>query len=167
VSTNVKGNNFMSIEGMDTYIGTKISGAKPMNRQEYNDFRGWQLPGDEDGADAGYIVQYSDGYVSWSPATQFEEAYRPTTGMNFGLATEAMRKGHKVARAGWNGKGMYVFLVPGSTFTVNRAPLLGIHPAGTVVNYHPHIDMCTVDGSVVPWLASQDDMLSDDWCIAK
>lgn len=161
----VKGNDYPELEGMSSYIGTKISGAKPMNRHDYNDFRGWDLPDDEDGADEGYIVQYSDGYISWSPKEQFEEAYRKTEGMNFGLAIEAMRKGFKVCRAGWNGKGMFLFLVPGSTFRVNRPPLLGIYEEGTEVEYHAHIDMKTETWKIVPWLASQTDMLSDDWMV--
>lgn len=84
--------------------------------------------------------------------------------MDFGKALEALKAGKKVARAGWNGKGMFVFLVPGSVFKVNRPPLLGIYPDGTVVtNYHAHIDMKTADGQVVPWLASQTDVLAEDW----
>ena len=55
--------------------------------------------------------------------------------MNFGEALEALKLGKKVTRAGWNGKGMFLFLVPGSTFQVNRPPLLGIYPEGTEINY--------------------------------
>jgi hypothetical protein len=160
---------------MDKFIGTKLIKAKPMNRLEYNQFRGWPLPADENGSDDGYLVEYLDGakpnvsgydgYVSWSPKEQFDNAYRSTSGLSFGLAVESLRKGLKVARAGWNGKGMFLFLVAGSTFTVNRAPLLGIYPAGTVINYCPHIDMKTSDDKIVPWLASQTDILADDWCI--
>ena len=75
---------------MQTFIGTKIINAVPMARQAYNDFRGWQLPADEDGSDAGFLVEYIDGgaantpqykgYVSWSPKAVFEQAYRPITG---------------------------------------------------------------------------------------
>lgn len=85
--------------------------------------------------------------------------------MNFGQAIEHLKNGHKVARSGWNGKDMFLFLVPGSTFKVNRAPLLGIYEEGTEVEYHAHIDMKTAQGYVVPWLASQSDMLSDDWVL--
>ena len=46
---------------------------------------------------------------------------------------------------------------------MNRPPLLGIYPEGTQVNYHPHIDMKTADGVVVPWVCSQTDMLAEDW----
>ncbi|RHJ76384.1 hypothetical protein [Parabacteroides sp. AM08-6] len=68
------------------YIGTKEINAIPMNRQEYNDFRGWELPADENGSDEGYLVEYVDGgkantpqyagYVSWSPKDVFERAYK-------------------------------------------------------------------------------------------
>jgi len=83
--------------------------------------------------------------------------------MNFGEALEAIKSGARVARSGWNGKGMFLFLVPGSTFAVNRPPLLGSYPEGTPINYRPHIDMKTADGEIVPWVASQSDLLCDDW----
>ena len=83
--------------------------------------------------------------------------------MNFSDALTLIKSGSRVQRAGWNGKGMFVFLVPGSTFTVNRPPLLGIYPEGTVINYHGHVDMRTADGTIVPWLCSQTDLLADDW----
>jgi len=85
----------------------------------------------------------------------------------FSEALEFIKQGDKVCRSGWNGKGMFVFLVPGSRFTVNRAPLLGIYPEGTEINYHAHIDMRTADGQIVPWLASQTDLLADDWMLMQ
>lgn len=83
--------------------------------------------------------------------------------MNFSEALDAIKAGRRVARSGWNGKGMFVFLVPGSVFKVNREPLLSILGEGTEVRYHGHIDMRTADGMIVPWLASQTDLLADDW----
>ena len=58
---------------------------------------------------------------------------------------------------------MFIFLVPGSHFEVNRPPLLGIYPEGTPIDYRSHIDMKTAQGDVVPWVASQTDLLADDW----
>jgi len=87
--------------------------------------------------------------------------------MNFGQALAALKEGKKVSREGWNGKGMFVFLVQGSVFKVNRPPLLGIYPEGTEVKYHAHIDMKTADGQIVPWLASQTDVLSEDWGVVE
>lgn len=84
-----------------------------------------------------------------------------------GWAVKQMENGDKVQRAGWNGKGMFLFLVPGSTFKVNRPPLLGIYPEGTEVNYLPHVDMKTADEKVVPWLCSQSDLLATDWQVVS
>jgi hypothetical protein len=83
--------------------------------------------------------------------------------MDFSAALNYLKEGRKVARTGWNGKGMFIFLVPGSHFTVNRAPLLGIYPEGTRIDYHAHVDMKTAVGDIVPWIASQSDLLHDDW----
>lgn len=85
--------------------------------------------------------------------------------MNFSDALDAVKNGEKVTRAGWNGKGMFIFLVPGSSFQVNRPPLLGIYREGTPIDYHAHIDMRTADGTIVPWVASQSDLLADDWTL--
>jgi hypothetical protein len=70
---------------MNKYIGTKTVNATPMNRLDYNILRGWQLPADENGADEGYLVEYTDGgkanhpqfagYISWSPKDMFERSY--------------------------------------------------------------------------------------------
>ena len=87
------------------------------------------------------------------------------SGLDFGSAVRAMKVGRRAAREGWNGKGMFLYLVPGSEFEVNRPPLLGIYPEGTRVRYHAHIDMKTATGEVVPWLASQTDMLAEDWVL--
>lgn len=119
-----------------------------------------------------YVVCYEDGYVSFSPPEAFEKgntllvASDPKSAwFSFGEALDVLKRGGRVAREGWNGKGMFLFLVPGSTFTVNRAPLLGIYLEGTVIDYHSHIDMKTAQGYVVPWLASQADMLAEDWTV--
>lgn len=86
---------------------------------------------------------------------------------SFEWALSHIKAGKRVCRTGWNGKGMFVFLVHGSTFRVNRAPLLAVFPEGTEVQYHAHIDMKTATGEVVPWLASQSDLLANDWEIAS
>lgn len=67
-----------------------------------------------------------------------------------------------MARAEWkNAKG--IFLVDGSQFVVNRAPLLGIFPEGTEVTYRPHVDMIGANGSVGTWAPSMVDLMTDDW----
>ena len=162
---------------MTSYIGVKLINAKPMTRLEYNQLRGWELPSDENGSDKGFLVEYIDGgkanhpdfsgYISWSPKDVFERAYRPVDAMTFGVAIEALKSGKKVARAGWNGKGMFLFLVPGSTFKANRPPLLGIYSEGTDINYRPHIDLKGVDGSISTWNPTCNDTLAEDWQIVE
>ncbi len=87
--------------------------------------------------------------------------------MTFSDALTAMKDGKKIARTGWNGEGMFLFLVPGSTFHASRPPLLGLYAEGTTVEYGAHIDMKTTDGKVVPWVASQTDLLASDWEVAE
>lgn len=157
---------------MQEFYGTKRINAKPMTRAEYNIFRGWELPSNENGDDTGYLVEYLDGgkpnvegfagYVIWSPSEQFEKAYQPTTALSFGHALVALQEGKRVARAGWNGKGMWLHLVP-------RHDAIGQHKdclPYVVLNY-PNGSTPYPDGAEVPWLASQTDMLANDWQIVE
>jgi hypothetical protein len=150
---------------MKRYIGTKLINAKPMTRQAYNDFRGWTLPVDENGADEGYLVEYVDGgkgntdhyagYVSWSPADVFDRAYHSCEGMTFGQALESLKAGQKVARKGWNGKGQWLFMIPASHWETTRGLEL--------LDGRSWIGIKTVDDCFMPWVASQSDMLVTDW----
>lgn len=83
--------------------------------------------------------------------------------MHFSDALEDIKLGKRLTRDGWNGQGMFVFLVPGSHFTVNREPLLSILGEGAEVSYRPHIDMRAADGTVGVWVPSMADILADDW----
>jgi hypothetical protein len=96
-------------------------------------------------------------------ARRWEEA--TGDGLSFSMALALVKAGKRVARAGWNGKGMFLFLVPGSNFLVNREPLLSILGEGAEVTYRPHIDMLDAEGRVVPWLASQTDLMAVDWFV--
>ena len=140
---------------MQKYIGTKIIEAEPMSRSH----------GDK--AEDGYKVRYPDGYESWSPKDVFEEAYRPTDCMNFGLAIEAMKKGKKVARRGWNGKGMFLYYVPEGRYPARTDAAKSIATEDGKVDYGAYIAMKTAQGNVVPWLASQTDILADDWEVVE
>lgn len=154
---------------MKQYIGTKLIEAEPAVRIEGEDFKNviqpveWPVP-EGCSVEEGYKVRYADGYVSWSPKEVFEEAYRPTDCMNFGLAIEAAKKGKKIARRGWNGKGQYVELATNISY---------IAPDGAIANpRHEAIGnralaFCGTSGVQLGWLASQADMLADDWLIVE
>lgn len=150
---------------MKKYIGTKMIEAREMNRGDYNKYRGWTIPENENPEDEGYLVKYTDGYESWSPKKQFEEAYKDCMGMTFGIALELLKNGCKVAREGWNGKGMFLYHVPAASYA--PCTLIGKECAtdGGKVPYGAYIAMKTAQGNVVPWLASQTDMLAEDWVL--
>ena len=155
---------------MKQYIGTKLIEAEPAYRCTDGSGKGVITPHPEEAfpnypsIEDGYRVRYPDGYESWSPKAVFEEAYRPTTGMSFGLAIEAAKKGHRISRAGWNGKGQYVEIA-------TRISYVG--PDGEIVNAeHDAIGnralaFVGTSGVQMGWLASQADMLADDWTIVS
>ncbi|ENJ8541423.1 DUF2829 domain-containing protein [Raoultella planticola] len=139
-----------------------------MTRLAYNDFRGWQLPAAENGADEGYLVEYLDGgkpntdrfdgYVSWSPKDVFEKAYRKLSGLSFGLAIEALKQGHRVARAGWNGKNQWVVYVKPGFYDVGCS--LGAK-AGSL---QPFLALKNAQDMFQPgWVPSMGDLLAEDW----
>lgn len=175
------------------FIGTKVVKATPMTRLQYNQYRNWALPANENGNDQGYLVEYTDGgqpnhpnhtgYISWSPKEQFDNAYKPISAMTFGDALVMLKQGHKVARAGWNGKGMWLALsgplegrrIPAESFwsPVNRAYAEQVeNEKGQRVMVLPCITMKTIDSTgreaiLMGWLASQTDMLAEDWMVVE
>jgi hypothetical protein len=165
---------------MQKYIGTKIILATAMNLRAYNEKRGWPMPPDENPAAEGYLVEYTDGgkpnhpdhqgYISWSPKEQFEAAYRSSPGLTFGHAIEALKRGCRVCRAGWNGKGMYLWLLPAATVKAEwcrEEHLKAVAEAnGGEIEALGSIRMMTADKKVLTgWLASQTDILGEDWVI--
>lgn len=88
--------------------------------------------------------------------------------MDFGKALEALKSGKRVARSGWNGKGMWLTYQKaypdGIAINANTAEATGL-PQGTVCKFLPYLMMKTVDNSFVPWLASQTDILAEDWTV--
>ncbi len=131
------------------YIGTKIIQAQPRIQKKDTD----------EMAQDGYNVIYENGYESFSPKGVFEKAYRLIDNMNFGLAIEALKKGLKVARKGWNGRGIFIELQVPDENSKMSSPYIFIDTTGL------QTDNINAPKSLVPWLASQTDMLADDWVI--
>ena len=80
---------------------------------------------------------------------------------DFGTAVEALKQGARVAREGWNGKGMWLGLVDTGYYDV------GCSVVGEINVLLPWIGMKTADNKFVPWLASQTDVLAEDWQIVE
>jgi hypothetical protein len=131
------------------YIGTKIITAFEQDKKV-----------GENGIERGYCVIYEDGYQSWSPKETFERAYRAIEGdhqsLTFGDAIHMLKAGKRVARAGWKGKGMWLTHInPGNAMHTSAAGAFDMQPC---------IGIKTADGKMQPgWLASQADMLAEDW----
>lgn len=166
---------------MKLHIGTKLVKSKPMNRIDYNKYRGWDLPSDENGEDEGYLVEYVDGgkpnhkghegYISWSPKEQFDNAYQDVTkGMTFGHATEMAKLGHKVARTGFNGCGMYAVIMDGFPEGVKAnqetADKHGL-ALGEIIKIRPYWELKTAQNDIATWSPSGSDSLGNDWVIVE
>ena len=113
--------------------------------------------------------------------------------LSFGEALEAVKSGALISREGWNGKGMFVFMRPSDELSVdmimNKVKSLPdsvkkffaghcawhdkekgtkVNPEELKVSFTAYLCMYAADGSVVNgWLASQTDMLANDWCVLK
>lgn len=153
------------------FIGVKIVDAIPMTREAFEAQEGRNVGGDKHGD--GYMVTYEGGHRAWSPKDVFDAAYRPIDGMTFGLAIEALKMGKKVARSGWNGKGMWLTLSPGSEdlpaekFWAKHNREFAESNGGTAT-VSPYITMKTADNKIQSgWLASQTDMLAEDWQVVE
>lgn len=154
---------------MKKYIGTKIVSAEKAIRKDGNIYTETDaIPRTMSPAEPGYKVVYEDGYVSWSPKDVFEKVYMPFSAMNFGQAVEVMKLGERIARSGWNGKGMFVVYQKGYPDGIpcnkQTAEAFG-YREGELFKCRPYMQMRCADGTHQMWLASQSDILADDWYV--
>lgn len=126
------------------YYGTKLIAA-------------WKSKGGKDNSEDGYAVKYEDGYISWSPKDVFEKSYQSMYALSFGHAIEALKAGNRVCRSGWNGKGMSLELQCPDENSKMSLPYIYMKTP----NVTPH------SYELVPWLASQTDMLANDWMVLE
>lgn len=110
------------------------------------------------------VVEYTLTNVVSDEWVLADEENTPILGgiatFNFGEAIKYLKRGHRVARKGWNGKSMWIWLcVPEKSYTLEID--------GKPYDRLPYIYMKTADNKLVPWLASQTDMLADDWCFVE
>ena len=127
------------------YIGTK-------------EITAWQA--EKDGA-PGYGVKYADGYTSWSPKGAFEEAYRTSEpgmeqALSFGDALHYIKQGKRVCRAGWNGSGLWLEVQRPDANSKMTLPYI-------FISYPENAK--TTPGARCPWLASQTDLMAEDWMV--
>ena len=156
---------------MELYVGAKLIKAEKAPAP-------YDI-GEHKKGEPGYKVEYPDGYTSWSPKDVFEEAYRKadldfiinvrkedpnatqTIGeFGFDKAIRLLKKGFRLSRKGWNGKNQYIVVVNCLSY---------INECGAIVNSdhkdsgNAAIAFVGTSGTQVGWLASQADMLAEDW----
>ena len=165
-------NNYSTKNNMEKYIGTKVVKAEPMTMTEAQKVLGRELKPanlEEDG----YLVEYKDGYKSWSPRSVFEEAYRELGSVNFGGAIDLLKAGLAVRRKGWNGKGLFVVKQVPSHITGDIIPNMQSLPQSAknilMSRENPHIDytnqmlIINPDGRADSWVPSVSDVFAEDW----
>ena len=135
---------------MKKYIGIKVIKAEPMTMKEAQKVLGRKIatlkPVTVD--ENGYLVEYKDGYKSWSPKDVFESAYYEAgDDLDFGCALDLLKAGMAVRRKGWNGKG---------SFIVKQNPS---HIEGDII---PKMLIIT-DGIADFWVPSSSDVFAEDW----
>lgn len=158
---------------LKTYIGTKSLKARAMTLGEYNAYRGWTQPADENPEAPGYLVEYLDGgapnhashrgYISWSPAEVFERTYRLKDAMTFGEAVECLKQGKRIWRRSWPNQ--FVYLVPPASYPVQTGAAKAHFGEGALVPYQAYLAEKTRMGTVATWQPRAEDVLAEDWGI--
>jgi hypothetical protein len=136
------------MEGMKRYIGTYTIRAKPMSRGEYNTLRGWSGGPPDDSP--GYLTQFDgEKHPDWMRADTFEREYCPADKMNFGDALEALKRGKRVAREGWNSTQFWMLLEKREEQELQYFVIESRYGAETL------------------WLTTRADLLACDWYVVE
>lgn len=157
---------------MSMYIGTKIVKAMPMTMTEAQKVLGREFKPatvEEDG----YLVEYKDGYMSWSPKSVFDDAYRKLVGMDFGKVIEALKSGLAVRRKGWNSNCMFVVkqipshieggMIPTMQSLPQSAKNILLSRDGAHIDYTNQMLIINLDGRADSWVPSSSDVFAEDW----
>ena len=161
---------------MSMYIGTKIVKAMPMTMTEAQEVLGREIKPATVELD-GYLVEYKDGYMSWSPKSVFDDAYRKLVGMDFGKVIEALKSGLAVRRKGWNGKGLFVVKLIPSHIEGGIIPKIQSLPQSVknilLSRENAHIDytnqmlIINSEGRADSWVPSSSDIFAEDWEVVE
>ncbi|WHP05785.1 DUF2829 domain-containing protein [Acinetobacter corruptisaponis] len=166
---------------MTAFIGTKTVLATPMNREDYDNYRG--LPVTPLVESDGYLVEYTDGgksnhpnhkgFISWSPKSVFENAYRQNGALTFGDAIYALKQGKKVTRSGWDGGNQYV-VAQAQTTSTDASKIWNPHNKAHAEKLGGSIDVapyCTLktaqDTLAMGWTPDTSDLFAEDWVILE
>lgn len=157
---------------MKKFIGTKVIMAEPMTMTEAQKVLGREIKPATDDED-GYLVEYDNGYKSWSPKSVFEKAYREVGSVNFGGAINLLKAGLAVRRKGWNGKGLFIVKQVPAHITGDIIPKMQSLPqiAKDILmkrenDYTNQMLIINPDGRADSWVPSSSDVFAEDWEVA-
>lgn len=159
---------------MNQYIKTEVIQAEPATYKQA--YESGLIPENsyisEYDDTSGYLITHMDGFKDWKPKEVFDQEYEAVRGMTFGLAIKALKVGHKVARKGWSEHNMFLWLKSATTVKAEwcKDPVLkGLAEAnGGEIEALGTICMFTAQKQILSgWLASQTDMLAEDWIIVS
>lgn len=161
---------------MPKYIGTKVVHAMPTTLTEAQKVLGREIKPATVEKD-GYLVEYKDGYKSWSPKSVFEEAYRKVGSVTFGGAIYLLKAGLAVRRKGWNGKGLFVVKLIPSHIEGGIIPKIQSLPQYVknilLSRENAHIDytnqmlIINSEGRADSWVPSSSDIFAEDWEVVE
>lgn len=140
-----------------------------MTRGQFNEKFGLEstLMGNVD--ESGYYLEYSNGYKHWMPFDAINENYKPNVyengRMTFGQATELAKLGFGVGRKGWNGSGMFAYIVPENKY-VPQTKIAKEYFGGREVPYRAYWALKTAQDDIAMWAPSGSDSLAEDWEVA-
>ena len=154
--------------------GAKIKLAKWKNAYWYMDEEGCIINHFEEGEEVPAVALFPNDLI-WVMRDDWEVVQEPKEEKTypFGYAISELKNGKKVARKGWNGKGMFLVLCPSNKVPADHMKVKEVkkfyqNEKQDTVTINPHIDMKAADGTYVTgWLASQTDMLADDWYVVE
>jgi len=86
---------------------------------------------------------------------------------NFGDAILAAKEGHKVSRKGWNGSGMFAYIVPANSYPAQTKVAKSHFGENAMVSYRAYWALKTAQEDVATWAPSGSDSLAEDWCVIE
>lgn len=158
---------------MKKFIGTKVIMAEPMTLTEAQKVLGREIKPAVKESD-GYLIEYDNGYKSWSPKSVFEKTYYEAgDDLDFGCVVALLKSGVAVRRKGWNGKGLFIVKQIPSHIEGDIIPKMQSLPqiAKNILmkRENPHIDytnqmlIINPDGRADSWVPSSSDVFAEDW----
>lgn len=166
---------------MKKYIGLVSLLAIAMTFEAFSKHQGSEMKDHVDGTAEGYLVKYENGFEFWVSKEEFEKSNKPCNRLTFGHAIEALKHGKRLAREGWNGNNMFIFMQVPAIINKDIVPKMQSLPDDVkaefqkrfdnpseqidAIYYQNQIAMVSSSNVITGWSPSVSDALADDWTI--